>query len=618
MEDHSTLELSSLGEEISDIEDIDSHEAEDMKRLADILFPVPPSSEDGPETPAVSTPRMTYSPLDDSVDSIRLLSIHPKLDWDDTIRCDLIHSTFREKPVYSALSYAWGNADETHTIQINGASFLIRQHLFEALQNFRTRDTFEIGKLYWIDAICINQEDPDERSKQVALMDYIYTRASCVLIWLGFPEPGHHEWSQRTNPDKWEALRDMPDWLLSNSYWTRLWIIQEIGLATNLIVCTSRDRYGWSEFCQFVSTESFPQLLFPLGYGRLKLIQNLDQQRRARHKQSNRLEVLLERFQHAQCQEPRDKIFAFFGLAHDCHDGTLQANYVKAMSEIHADCIKHFCRRRFFPDGVANDIDRQTRLVRYSQFLWRLIGRNSLATLEHPIISSDQVQVRGSLCGEVLEVGPTYDEMISSASANRKWKAIFELHYKLPQDSEKVREANESYNNVLLGMDDADLAKIRVVDQQDCYVRGVPVDEYGVQDNWAYAGSRDRPRRSTLPEEPRASTSLISTPQPRIFLGSNFFLGVAPAEVKKGDRICQFANTDIGVLIREEAVSEDFRFRNDDGDASGFRLIGRLHLNVDCKDLQPIREDEAEQVTVPYGIEVIIRMDMKTFVSLTC
>lgn len=39
--------------------------------------------------------------------------------------------------------------------------------------------------LVWIDALCINQTDIDERSAQVRLMPQIYSNASCVIVWLG-------------------------------------------------------------------------------------------------------------------------------------------------------------------------------------------------------------------------------------------------------------------------------------------------------------------------------------------------------------------------------------------------------------------------------------------------
>lgn len=38
---------------------------------------------------------------------------------------------------------------------------------------------------FWVDAICINQDDLEERSAQVQIMPQIYSKASCVIVWLG-------------------------------------------------------------------------------------------------------------------------------------------------------------------------------------------------------------------------------------------------------------------------------------------------------------------------------------------------------------------------------------------------------------------------------------------------
>ena len=40
-------------------------------------------------------------------------------------------------------------------------------------------------RIIWIDAICINQEDNDEKGQQVQSMAKIYAKASRVIVWLG-------------------------------------------------------------------------------------------------------------------------------------------------------------------------------------------------------------------------------------------------------------------------------------------------------------------------------------------------------------------------------------------------------------------------------------------------
>ncbi len=55
-----------------------------------------------------ATSRFVYDPLNESIDSIRLLYFEEGCDGHDILKCNLVHMAFREKPVYDALSYTWG------------------------------------------------------------------------------------------------------------------------------------------------------------------------------------------------------------------------------------------------------------------------------------------------------------------------------------------------------------------------------------------------------------------------------------------------------------------------------------------------------------------------------
>ncbi|OCL02256.1 HET-domain-containing protein [Glonium stellatum] len=59
---------------------------------------------------------------------------------------------------------------------------MITENLFFALQ--RLQDTIDT-LILWVDSLCINQSNNDEKSKQVELMGSIYQQAACVIAWLG-------------------------------------------------------------------------------------------------------------------------------------------------------------------------------------------------------------------------------------------------------------------------------------------------------------------------------------------------------------------------------------------------------------------------------------------------
>ncbi|MCJ1251893.1 hypothetical protein MMC30_009131 [Trapelia coarctata] len=93
-------------------------------------------------------------------------------------------------PEYSALSYAWGDGLETRTIRINGNPFTVTKSLFQALLSFRRLKGFVV---MWIDQICIDQSNVEERNQQIQIMRDIYAKARTVFIWLGEADEGSDE-----------------------------------------------------------------------------------------------------------------------------------------------------------------------------------------------------------------------------------------------------------------------------------------------------------------------------------------------------------------------------------------------------------------------------------------
>ncbi|KAM0490100.1 hypothetical protein ACHAP8_011926 [Fusarium lateritium] len=99
------------------------------------------------------------------------------------------------KPEYYALSYTWGKpredvsdytAESRRSIVLNGESINASPNLYDALLQLHQ---YFPDKPVWIDALCINQDDIDERQCQVSAMDRVYGGADRVLIWLGAPTP---------------------------------------------------------------------------------------------------------------------------------------------------------------------------------------------------------------------------------------------------------------------------------------------------------------------------------------------------------------------------------------------------------------------------------------------
>ncbi|KAK8108120.1 uncharacterized protein PG998_010133 [Apiospora kogelbergensis] len=129
----------------------------------------------GNEVPSV------YSKLA-SPTNIRVVSIQSALEAYEPIRCSLREERLDSNPQFQALSYVWGSPLARRDIILDGVSVSVTENLYFALECLRQRSC---DRIMWIDAICINQSDLDERQNQVAQMDAIYKQATEVVVWLG-------------------------------------------------------------------------------------------------------------------------------------------------------------------------------------------------------------------------------------------------------------------------------------------------------------------------------------------------------------------------------------------------------------------------------------------------
>jgi len=128
-----------------------------------------------------------YRPLDPSKREIRLIELFPTATNTSTQReraprCNLIHASLDDKPDYVALSYTWGDPRDTGIITVGRNSVSVTRNLYSALEHLQYDKTVRV---IWVDAICINQSDNEEKSWQVRLMREIYQRATFVSIWIG-------------------------------------------------------------------------------------------------------------------------------------------------------------------------------------------------------------------------------------------------------------------------------------------------------------------------------------------------------------------------------------------------------------------------------------------------
>jgi hypothetical protein len=292
--------------------------------------------------------------------STRVLALFPGA-FLDPIQCRL-RAVFLDNgyktPEYEALSYCWGEENDTRLICCDGQAIAVSRNLETALRHLRLSDRVRI---VWADALCINQQDIPERNFHVSIMSLIYRYAKRVVVWLGEASDTTEQalWlldklsdasekfggvEQRLVRSVWywpelkeflgvevgvqayyrpgpvQALNDF----MQRPWFSRLWIVQEVTSAREIHVLCGEFHINWrklydglkfARLCGVaIDTTDCPAYICWAPFNL-----RLEQQRDVG------LQYLLEEYRYADCRDPKDKIFAHFGLTHLTHLNSLQS-----------------------------------------------------------------------------------------------------------------------------------------------------------------------------------------------------------------------------------------------------------------------------------------------------
>jgi len=125
------------------------------------------------------------APLSQERRTIRLLQVHSDKDLSKAVSCDLsVIDLDADHAAFATLSYVWNidTEEKRDVISCGGQALSLTRNGHDALKHLRERlGSFTI----WIDAICIDQANQEEKLNQVRLMGSIYSKASIVYVWMG-------------------------------------------------------------------------------------------------------------------------------------------------------------------------------------------------------------------------------------------------------------------------------------------------------------------------------------------------------------------------------------------------------------------------------------------------
>ena len=212
-------------------------------------------------------------------------------------------------------------------------------------------------RVFWVDALSINQIDDEEKSQQVRQMKAIYQSASRTVIWLGreqdgsdlamnlvaklgVADPETYEVDDSSETLKaWDALSR----LFERYWWSRAWILQETAVAmTDPWVGCGNLWLSWAAFekvhALVVSQASHAEeaSLLILGIARssvsaIHLIRN----HIMNGSSPMTIEHLLKISMTFNATDPRDKVYALLGLTTDTSQAALRVDYTDPVRDVY-------------------------------------------------------------------------------------------------------------------------------------------------------------------------------------------------------------------------------------------------------------------------------------------
>ncbi|KAF1991767.1 hypothetical protein K402DRAFT_367087, partial [Aulographum hederae CBS 113979] len=320
---------------------------------------------------------------------------------------DLCIETFEldSAPDFWTLSYVWGSAEFPMPIIVEGKKLEVTENLYDFLDMFHPlnqpiSEDFEAdpGVWYWIDAICIDQSNLGERSKQVTLMGRLYQESVATIAWSG--PAGERSWYaiplikelaegfQETegiefvremlwDPDNrapWIAL----DKFFRRDWWSRVWIRQEYVLPKGLLLGCGSQWVSGREVIDALdciseainlysgilnSTEGPPPNLRPeepdsddedasedrRPHGLIMGNPGLDGAKassRLVHSFFKGVKLplwkLLDEITDVQSTDPKDQVYGLLGLACDSHHLVPKPDYSLSTAEVYATLVKNY------------------------------------------------------------------------------------------------------------------------------------------------------------------------------------------------------------------------------------------------------------------------------------
>jgi hypothetical protein len=468
--------------------------------------------------------------------AFRILTLEPGTP-DDEIICNLrtaevaLTGDSVRHPVYEAVSHAWGPRSPTCRIRLGAWGVEVREALFQFLQQIRS----PIQPLsLWIDALCIDQKNLDERRYQVEHMDRIYKYARRSVVWLGIADE-----ASSLAMDAIQDISELPSNIANLSdiqhhalvqwsnrpYWTHTWVVQEFLLARDVLVVCGRHRLPWDSLWSFTRYVAIGNPSVWANF-HASPAYHLMRQKMLSPSPCLPLQQLLVENQRTQCADPRDKVYAMLGLS------------TRNQSEPPIIPIYNRDLQHLVPKVLQYCHILPKQLPRWARFLTALLEIDS-STVHPPLRVFPDHNISWSvtsfIIGRVLRqsvIRPQSHVATESPYSASKQMLANELHLRL-DTATSLR--------TLTGLQSVDTEHLRA------YCQSLQ-SAHQAREGFMHVPSSDQLSLVTI---------LCSN-----CVRQELLLGLAYGAVNEGDDVQYFLGHDLGMIVRPAIESTDARSRS--------------------------------------------------------
>ncbi|KAJ4049780.1 hypothetical protein NW756_006417 [Fusarium oxysporum] len=562
--------------------------------------------------PANISKRFVYEPLNFPGQSIRVVTLYQG-SFSDPIRISLAeiqlvpnyfqrhHGLFQ----YEALSYVWGSEhNPKDAIMPDRSSISITNNLDIALRHLRY--TAEDRQL-WVDSLCINQKDEEEKSSQIPLMGSIYRLANRVLAWLG-PEENESRhaletiahvgrqveinWSttsirpaRGTSELGWAELAMTAPFndqelhsicsLFERPWFERIWVRQEIILSTVALVKCGSTEVDWNLFRKgaYVMFRQSSDIwhIWERNIAFIQSLRLVESLCRTRPGFLGYRDLRTD-IRGTKSKDPRDMIYGVSSLLCGPDQGLgIQADYSKSVSEVYTDVVQRIiiqrrslkildtcelCSKVLDIPSWVPDWSSSLKQLNMPWGTWSACGWIS-AKVNFPqdtFLGKRVLRVAGIRASRIANVRcaqtGNYDTEVSH---NRMIKLI--RHFKPSGDLDAPYKSGgtiiEAYARVFVGLGFA-----HDFDPPDRYWPEFDRTVQDVRNIWMTDGNYDELRKVSMhPSKAFFRTFTLNIVGRCIFSTVDGLIGLAPLGTISNDLVCVIFGCRHPVILREYATS---------------------------------------------------------------